>query len=133
MPDTNSDRLLEALEAEFGSTSENPVLLQPNPPATFTAPSVVVTPGDPFLTPNTVGQLGLVVERWEVLVVVSMTDKSVGINQIREISHRVRNSISRAGGRWLFASGPRRPQGQDGSSQILCINTVEFKTSGPTP
>lgn len=125
MPDSNAGRLLEALRAELTEAPE--VLLLENPPAVFSPGSVVVTPGDPFLEPATTGQMGLVLERWEILVVVAMIDKAAGIGQMRDHSLRIRSAVSRAGGRWLSASGPRRAQSEEAKAIVLSINTIEFK------
>jgi hypothetical protein len=125
LPNSNAGRITEALKAEMADDPE--VLLLENPPALFSPGSVVVTPGDPFLTPATTGSLGLVLERWEVLVVVAMLDRAIGIGQMRDYSLRVRSAVSRAGGRWLSASGPRRTQSDEAKALVLSSNIVEFK------
>jgi hypothetical protein len=86
----------------------------------------VVTPGNPFLTPATVGQPGLVLEKWEVLVVVSMADAATGIADMRSLSLRARRAVSTAGGRWLETSGPRRSQAET-DRNVYVVNEVEFK------
>lgn len=120
---SNGAKLLEALEEVFDT--ESPVVFQSAPPATFSAPSVVVTPGDPFLVPDT---HGLIRERWEVLVVVGIKERAIGIEQARAISVKVRNAISRAGGLWRLTTGPRVPEGDVSRSLVLFINELDFKT-----
>jgi hypothetical protein len=118
----------EALAAEF----DGEISFLPSVPSTLTAPSVVVTPGDPFLAPIT---FGLVAETWEVLVVVSMKDKSSGIRQMRDLSLRVREAVSGVGGTWRGASSPRLPKSEPAKGLVLSLNTVAFNfdPNPPTP
>jgi hypothetical protein len=120
---TNGERLLEALRAEFGP--EGGVLFQATPPTTFTVPSVVVTPGDPFLLPATHG--AMVTESWEVLVVVGVKELSVGVSQMGELSRRVRRAAGSVGALWRETSGPRLPATEP-RGHVFVINRLEFRT-----
>jgi hypothetical protein len=123
---SNGEILIAQLRAEFVDVAEESILLLENPPAVFSAPSVVVTPGDPFLEPET---LGLIRENWDILVVVAMKDKGLGIEQLRDISLRVRRATIGAGAVWRRASGPRKPQGEDAKALVLSVNEIDFKTT----
>jgi hypothetical protein len=123
---SNGDLLEDALRAEFGP--ESGVLFQAVPPTVFTAPSVVVTPGDPFLSPATHG--ALVLEAWEVLVVVAVKEVSVGVEQMGDLSRRVRRAAGSVGALWEETSGPRVPAATDSRGFVFVINRVSFKTQG---
>lgn len=122
---TTAELLLAELRAEFTEADAEQVTFLDTPPSVFTAPSVVVTPGDPFIENDT---LGLLRERWEILVIVAMLEKSSAIVQMGAISRRVRRAVSKAGATWREASGPRTPQSNEARALVLCINKVDFKT-----
>ena len=117
------ERLVEALTHEFA----NEVVFQPFMPATLTIPSVVVSPGDPFLIPAT---HGMVEERWDVLVAVAMKDGGSGILQMRDLSLRVLRATVSVGGIWREASGPRRLT--DDRQSVVSSNTISFRYQPPT-
>lgn len=125
---SNGTALLAALKAEFAD-NEPEILLLEHPPAVFSAPSVVVSPSEPFLEPDT---HGMVRERWDVLVVVAMKEKGIGVDQMRDLSLRVFRAARSVGAVWRRASGPRRPQGDDARALVLVVNELDFKTD-PTP
>ena len=118
------DALIEALRSEF----EGEVQYHASIPSTFSAPSVVVTPGDPFLEPRDAAG-SLVRENWNVLVCVSLKEAGTGISQMRELSLRVRKASKSVGAVWLSASGPRRLQGEATASptQVLSVNELHFR------
>ncbi len=114
----NTSEILEAaLQAEF--TGE--VLFHDSIPANVTAPAVIVAPGDPFLENGT---MGMVTERWEVIVAVGMRGHDRGISDLRDLSLRVRDVVSRAGGHWLRASGPRDAENL---ASTASFNSIEFR------
>jgi len=121
--DTNDERLLEALRTELGAGPE--ILLLEHPPAVYRPQSVIVSPGDPFLEPAT---HGLIAQYWDLVVVVSNTDRAVGVRQLRDISLRVRAAAVSVGAEWLATSGPRTVPSDDQRNLIVAINTIRFKT-----
>lgn len=115
------DRLEQALRDEF----KTEVAFHSSIPSVLRAPSVVVTPGDPYLDPGT---HGTVVERWDVLVVVSTIDSASGIKQMRDLSLRVRKAVTGVGALWRRASGPRLPSGTEQvKGLVLSVNQIEFR------
>lgn len=128
---SNVDRLTEALVTEFEEEGAE-VVFAPAIPNTFVAPSVVVAPGDPFLTPSTMAP-GAVVETWEVLVCVNFGDKAAALTQMRDLSLRVRKAVSGVGAVWRQASGPRRRDGETNKNLILSLNTVTFTHTQGAP
>jgi len=118
---SNLDALVAALTAEF--TLE--IVFQPSLPSQLTAPSVVVVPSDPFLEPSAVGGAGLVQESWDVLCAVSISEVAPGIDQMRDLSLRVRRAASGTGATWRSASGPRRLAGET-TAIVFSINEVSF-------
>lgn len=110
--------LVDALRTEF--TGE--VSFAPSLPSTLTTPSVVVVPADPFLENETFGEIR---ESWDILAVVSFKDKASGVDQMRELSLRIRNVVARNGGYWQSAT-PRSPIGDD-QSKVISVNSIYFK------
>jgi hypothetical protein len=108
-----------ALVAEFGGE----IVYQSEVPSTFSAPSVVVSPGDPFITNDT---FGMIRETWDVLVAVSMKDRGNAVRQLRDLSLRVRRVISSVGGIWDSATGPKRLGDEDAKGMVISVNRVEF-------
>jgi hypothetical protein len=111
--------LIDALKLEF----EDDVVFSSALPGTVVPPAVIVAPGDPFLTPAT---HGTVEERWDVLVAVSIKEPAVGIDQMRDLSLRVRRTVVRNGAVWRRASGPRRFN-LENSQTVVSLNEVVFK------
>jgi hypothetical protein len=118
------DTLIEALRTEFGGE----VQYHASVPSTFTAPSVVVTPGDPFIEPRDAAG-NLVRENWNVLVCVSLKESATGIEQMRELSLRVKKVSRAVGAVWLGASGPRRlaSEATGSPTQVLSVNDIHFR------
>lgn len=116
--------LTAALTAEF--TGE--IIFAEAVPAVLSVPSVVVSPGDPYLEPST---HGTITERWNVLVVVSLKDKISGLNQMRELSLRVQRAVNSAGGTWRSASGPRT-LGDEARLSVISENVVTFSYAPAT-
>jgi hypothetical protein len=112
--------LVSALSTEF---TDSDVSYAAAIPTTFTAPSVVVAPGDPFLSPGT---YGAITEVWDILVVVSFRDKAAGLVQMRDLSLRVRRVVSSVGARWVSASGPRVRQEEQNKDFVISVNRIEF-------
>ena len=110
-----------ALKAEFDSD----VIFHPAPPPTFTAPSVAVIPGDPFLEPET---QGVVRERWDIWVAVSAKSPDRGAADMREISLRVMRAAHKVGAVWVRASGPRTLREQQ-TQLVISIGRIEIKYS----
>ena len=119
MSTTVLDRLHQALSDKF----EGEVTYASSIPTTFTAPSVVVAPGDPFLEPHS---FGAVRERWDILVVVNFSDKKAALTQMRDISLRVREAVSVVGATWVSASGPRTRDGEQNRNLVLSVNQIHF-------
>lgn len=119
--------LVDALAAEFAGSS---VGFAATPPKTFDAPSVVVTPGEPFLEVHAGGarpETVRIKERWEVLVVVSMKDTGAGIDQMRQNSLRVMRAVSRPGSVWTGASPPQKvTAAQPDREYAAATNQVHF-------
>lgn len=115
--------LLEALVAEFGGE----VVFHAVPPSVFSAPSVVVVPRDPFITPGT---HGAVTESWDVLAVVSLKAADRGLSQMRDLSLRVRKAASSVGGLWKRAGGPRLGSATD-LSFVVVPNQIDFRYMPP--
>jgi hypothetical protein len=115
---SNITVVASALTTEFSDVAFAAAL-----PTTFTAPSVVVAPGDPFLAPSTFGG---VTETWDVLVVVSFKDKAAGLIQMRDLSLRVREVVSKAGATWRQASGPRIRDGEANKDFVMSVNQITF-------
>jgi hypothetical protein len=118
---SNLDAVVAALTAEF----DLEVVFVSSLPSTLTAPSVVVAPSDPFLEPSTIAP-GFVEEQWDVLAVVSWAEQAPGLDQMRNLSLRVRRAVSGAGGSWRGSSGPRR-MATETSSLVFSVNTVVIK------
>lgn len=117
------DDLVAALQTEFAAVPK--VILSAAPPARFSPPQVIVTPGDPHLEP---GQFaGIIRERWSVLVVVSMADKASGLDEMRRNSLRVRRACGTVGATWEKASGPLVPEGESASQLVLSTNDLYFR------
>lgn len=116
------DTLLTALQDEF----EGGVQFHSNIPATFTAPSVVVAPGDPFLSPGTHGHIE---ERWDILVVYNTTAPDRNIRQLRENSLKIRRAVGSVGALWQLTTGPRKASQEPSDVKALVINQVSFKYS----
>ena len=117
---SNLDALVAALTAEF--TLE--VVFSPTLPSSLTAPSVVVTPSDPYIEPRT-GGANLVTENWDVLVAVNIAEVGPGIDMMRDLSLRVRRAAAGTGATWRSASGPRRLAGET-TAIVFSINEVSF-------
>lgn len=118
------DAIVTALTAEF--TTE--IIFSASIPSVLTAPSVVVAPGDPFIEPSAIGGGsgdGLVVERWDILAVVSISSPKEGIDTMRNLSLRVRRAVGKNGAVWAQASGTRR-LANDNSLNVFSLNTVSF-------
>lgn len=118
------DAVIAALAAEF--TTE--IIFSASIPSVLTAPSVVVAPGDPFIEPSAIGGGsgdGLVVERWDILCVVSIAEPGEGIKTMRNLSLRVRRAVGKNGAVWAQASGARRIA-SDNSNTVFSLNTVSF-------
>lgn len=109
----------EALRSEFSTE----IVFQEAPPSTFSAPSIVVTPGEPFITPDS---HGVVEENWDVFVVVGMKDKASGFAQLRKLSLRVFAAVRSVGGYWREAGGPLVFQA-DAKTLIISTNRVSVK------
>ena len=116
-------KLVEALKAEF----KDEVIFSAALPSTITAPAVIVTPGDPFIAPNSVG---VVEEVWDVLVAVSVKEPAPGIEQMRDLSLRVRRVVTSHGATWRQASAPRRVS-HEKAQTVVSLNTVAFKYVDP--
>lgn len=125
MPDPTNhvDQLVAALKEEFGEG----VQFHQARPASVSAPSVIVTPGDPFITNHSLGQ---VKENWEVLVVVSYKEPKSAITALRQLSLRVRRSVSSVGAMWQSASGPRT-LAQDATAKQLILSVNEVTLAYP--
>lgn len=115
--------LVEALKAEF----DNEVIFSPSVPSVITAPSVIVSPGDPYLI---VGTQGTVEETWSILVAVSVKEPGPGIDLMRELSLRVRRTVVSQGAVWRQAAGPRRVSAEN-TQTVVSVNTVAFKYPDP--
>ena len=113
------DKLLEALTAEF----DGDVIFSAWVPSQLTPPQVVVAPGDPYLQPST---HGTVEETWDVLVVVSVKEPGPGIDQMRDLSLRVRGAAMSVGALWRRAGGPRRSTVEN-SQTVISVNEIAFK------
>lgn len=119
-PETVIERLRQALSERF----EGEVSFADSVPSTLVAPSVVVSPGDPFLEPRS---LGAVREKWDILVVVNFSDRKSALTQMRDISLRVREAVVYAGGVWEQASGPRRDTTNEANRNLVfSVNTIHF-------
>lgn len=120
---SNLDAVVTALTAEFNLT----VVFVPSLPTSLTAPSVVVAPGDPFQEPYVGGGIagGGVLERWDILTVVSWSEQKPGLDLMRDLSLRVRRAVLGTGAAWRGASSPRRLATQQ-SNVVFSVNTVEF-------
>lgn len=86
-------------------------------------PSVIVTPGDPFLEPAT---QGLIQEHWEILVCMNRTANDRGVSAYRNVSLAVVGAVQSVGAVWEETSGPRLVDGED-TSYVLVVNRVRFK------
>jgi hypothetical protein len=126
---TNLEGLETALRTEFSSD----VSFAASLPSTFTTPSVVVAPADPYLE---VSSMGEVKESWDVLVCVSTKDNKSSIAQMRQLSLRVMRAVQSVGAIWRSAGGPRLTGGDD-RTKVVSVNRVDFKyvpsTEIPTP
>lgn len=118
------DALVAALRAEFAGE----VTFQPNVPKQVQAPSIIVSPGEPFLEPREAAS-PIVWERWVVLVAVSIKNMAAGLAQMRVNSLRVRRAVNTSGGVWDSASGPRRLEGEtaQNSETVVSLNLVHFR------
>lgn len=114
------DRLLAALRAEFSD-----VTLYVAPPKSYTAPSVVVRPGNPFLVPS---NHGLVDETWEVLVLVSAAAPDKGVASMRRLSLRIMRAAHSVGARWEGAPEAGRFE-DESSAKVALSNTIRFRYS----
>lgn len=112
------DALVEALRAEFDGV---PVTLYLAPPTSYTAPAVVVQPGDPFLDNGTVGRIE---ERWDIAVLTNPAQPDKGVRQMREHSLRIRRAVSSVGAVW---EGAGTPQALDTEQKTAVFNRVRFK------
>lgn len=116
--------LTEALRAEF--TGE--ITFMANVPKQVTAPAIIVSPGEPFIEPESVAS-SLVMEHWTILVAVSVKNMAAGLAQMRKNSLRVRKVINASGAVWTGASGPRVLQGEASANTetVVSLNTLRFK------
>jgi hypothetical protein len=114
---------MEALAAEFASE----VAFHPAPPSNITAPAVFVVPGDPFLEPDS---QGVVRERWDVWVAVSLKSADRGAAEMRDLTHRVVRTVHSLGAVWRSSSGPRR-LADPNTQQIVSVSRVDFKYQPP--
>lgn len=121
---SNLDAVIAALTAEF----DLEVVFVPTLPTSLTAPSVVVAPGDPYLEPYAQGGIGggMVLERWDILAVVNVSEPKAGLDLMRDLSLRVRRAVTVTGAVWDEASGPRRLATEQ-SSLVFSVNTITFK------
>lgn len=113
--------LVSAFEEEFSTDPK--VIFSASVPASFVAPSVIVTPGDPFLVPKTFGETE---ERWTVLVVSSMADKAIGIATLRALSFRVARAARSVGAVWESADAPAIPDESNSNNIVLSANQIRF-------
>lgn len=120
------DAIVAALTAEF----DLEVVFQATMPTALTAPSVVVVPSpdENYLEPATSGGVGtsLILERWNVLAVVNISEPKSGLDQMRDLSLRVRRAIMNTGAVWRSATGPRR-LAADNSNVVFSENAIDFK------
>ncbi len=112
--------LLAALRTQLGDDIATFHEVVPNK---ITPPSVIVTPGDPFIEPVT---QGLVEERWDILVAMNRTSPNRGVAGFQELSLKVRAAAHAVGAIWEGASGPRKV-GDGDSSYVLVVNRVRYK------
>ena len=123
---TTLDAVVEALRDEF----ELDVAYASKPPTTLTAPSIVVAPSwdENYLEPATTGGVasGLILERWNILVVVNISDPGEGLRMMRDLSLRVRKAIMNTGAVWRNASGARQ-SATDNSNVVFSVNSIDFK------
>jgi hypothetical protein len=124
MSETTLDKLTTALASEF----KNEVVFASAPPSTVSVPSVIVSPADPFLLPWSHGGIQ---ERWDILVAVSLKNKTTGLAQMRDISLRVHKAVNSVGATWHSASGPRRLLDEKGRSSVISANLVTFQYPPP--
>jgi hypothetical protein len=112
------ERLHQALRTEFAD-----VVLHLEQPASFTAPSVVVKPGQPFLE---IGTNGTIEEHWHVLVVANKAAADMGVGTMRKLSLKVRRAAHSVGAIW---EGTNQPEVLKDESKTLAIltNTVRFR------
>lgn len=116
---SNIDRVVAALKTEF----EGEVAFSDTIPSNVTPPAVIVAPANPFLENTT---HGLILEAWDVLVVVSWKEKEAGLKQMRDLSLRVRKAVTGVGAVWTGASGPAT-SGEVVQGQIMSINGVRLR------
>ncbi len=119
-PSATTSAFIDALRTQLG---DDIATLHENIPNKITPPSVIVTPGDPFLTPAT---HGLIEERWDVLVAMNRTSPDRGVAGFRELSMAVMSAAHSIGAIWEETSGPRTV-GDGDSSYVLVVNKVRLK------
>lgn len=112
--------LLAALHAEF----DGEISVVESVPSKFSAPSIVIAPGDPFLTPGT---HSTVEETWEILVVFNPTGAGRNVEFFRSTSLRVRKAAGAAGALWVQTRAPRRASPNPDDPAAIAPNTVRFK------
>ena len=112
--------LLAALRTGLASYS---VAFHESTPNKLYPPSVIVSPGDPFLEPAT---QGLIQEHWEILVCMNRTASDRGVSAYRNVSLAVAAAVQSVGAVWEETSGPRLVENED-TSYVLVINRVRFK------
>lgn len=119
------ESLLTALRAEFDNTE---VSFFPEPPVNAVAPSVAVYPGDPFLVPREAAST-LIREQWNVRVIVSASNTSSGVKQMRRNSLKVRKAVLSVGAVWEGAEGPIgiTGEGQQNIQFVFVNNPIHFR------